>query len=300
MTISTKLGLPVDNLIGLVPSAADPYSQPLHLRADSHSSSVSSSPSLLPVNSHSVQPHNASARVPIPRPPSQIRRPHPNMNAPPSASTTPPSSASASLSSPSPFSPTNGTGISATTTFTTPPSSESPRVVAFGTTVNPHELTYPSVPPPSLSSSFGEPISPLDMPRVQTATTAQPIPLPRPIPRRYPRNSEDFDLSISPSDIFGYGRGGLSSSPRSPLSPRASFHLARRASYERVSGGQSSADASPMDGFSRNHSRMASLERGARVAETGRLVPRNRAGSTAGSAGPSEPKTNGHNEQGPT
>lgn len=106
-------------------------------------------------------------------------------------------------------------------------------------------------------------------------------------------------MSVSPSDIFGYGRG-ISSSP---LSPRASFHLARKASYERVSGGQSSADLSPIDGRSRSHSRVGSLERGARVAETGRLVPRNRTQSTTSGAGPSEPKPNGHdarNEQGPT
>lgn len=93
----------------------------------------------------------------------------------------------------------------------------------------------------------------------------------------------------------------------SPLSPRASFNLARKASYERVSGGQSSADVSPLDGRSRNHSRVGSVDRGARVAETGRLVPRNRVPSTTSGPGPSDLKsqtsangTGAKDEQGPT
>ncbi|KAH8102295.1 hypothetical protein BXZ70DRAFT_1063712 [Cristinia sonorae] len=311
-----RLGLPVDNLIGLAPSSTDPFSQPLHLRGDSHNSSISSSPSLIPATTHNTQPHTVSARVPIPRPPSQIRRPHPNLNAPPSPSTTPPSSGSASLQSPSPFSPTNGMGISATTTFTTPPSSDSPRA-GFAATVNPHELTYPSVPPPSLSSSFGDPLSPLNNPYIQPTTSSTstvppvalpaPVPIPRPIPRRYRRDSEDLDLSVSPTENF--------SASYSPLSPRASFHLARKASYERLTGSNTGVSVSPADGTGRGYGtgfvgRNASLERnGARVAETGRLVPRYGGGGGGNgnggdAAGSSEPRVNGahgkRNEQGPT
>ncbi|EPS94916.1 hypothetical protein FOMPIDRAFT_1043770, partial [Fomitopsis schrenkii] len=66
-----RLGLPVDNLIGL--TSPDPYSQPTHRRASSSTSSPSTSilisPS--PQHTHSSRP----TPVPIPRPPSQIHRP---------------------------------------------------------------------------------------------------------------------------------------------------------------------------------------------------------------------------------
>jgi len=299
-----RLGTSVDNLIGLTPSSLDPYSQPTHRRNQSSSSSVSTSPYLDPSSA------THSARVPIPRPPSQIRRSHvhPNMS---STTTTPPSSssASASLSSPFLFSPPSG-GIhpSGGTSFTTPPSSASLNAMtAHAQLMNPHELTYPSVPPPSLSSSFGEPL--IEQPTNRTNPNGNdihqnpgggtaPIALPRPIPRR------DRDISVSPVDSFGSGAmSPINGRPGPTLSPRASFHIPRRQSSFERSGRHMMLSESPsssawmLDGFhggsgngnqpmgdverrrslGRGGGRggSASVERGARVAETGRLVPKN-------------------------
>ncbi len=237
----------MDNLIGLAPSAIDPYSQPIHRRA-----STTSSPYPVP-QSLTTQ----SARVPIPRPPSQIHRPS-QVPASVSISTTPPSSGS--LSSPFIFSPPSGS-MSAATNLTTPASSDSQGSFTGGPETLPRalELTYPSVPPPSLSSSFGDPLSmesPLLSPINGSQTAPAPMSIPRPIRRRGGR-----DISVSPVDTFNMaGARGPS------LSPRASFHLARKASFERA---WANDNVSPV----RNRSRVRSTERGARVAETGTLVP---------------------------
>ncbi|KAI0089001.1 hypothetical protein BDY19DRAFT_877271, partial [Irpex rosettiformis] len=146
-----RLGLPVDNLIGLASSSQDPWSQPLHRRP-----STSLSPSLVPQVSRNGIPAVPSARMDIPRPPSQIH--HPSHTTPLEAlSTTPPSSssASASLASQYLFSPPE-VSTSNATNITTPASSES--LGMNGTLARALELTYPSVPPPSLSSSFGDPL----------------------------------------------------------------------------------------------------------------------------------------------
>ncbi|KAI0316081.1 hypothetical protein OF83DRAFT_1128909 [Amylostereum chailletii] len=134
-----RLGLPMDNLIGLS-SAQDPYSQPTHRRSSSNTSSN-------PQFHHNLVSTHA---VPIPRPPSQIHRPvH-------TSETT-----SSSLESPS-LSPTTSTNptssLGATTHVTTPPSSGSlpPPMPAPAPRL---PLSYPSVPPPSLSSSFGSPVT---------------------------------------------------------------------------------------------------------------------------------------------
>ncbi|KAI0945039.1 hypothetical protein AcW1_001825 [Taiwanofungus camphoratus] len=227
-----RLGLPVDNLIGL--ASNDPYSQPTHRRSGSSASSPSTSILVLP-----GPPQTQSARpipgVPIPRTPSQIQRPMNNI----SELTTPPShSPSSSSSSPFPFSPSVVSPLptsfaSATTAVTTPPSSASlasnppPPYPGAGN----RALSYPSVPPPSLSSSFGSP-----------STSYHPM----------------RDAPPSPGDAFG-SRGN-------------SFH--RRGSFDRRV-----AEAGGLRSLSRgqSHSRRASIERGARVAETGSLLPRGRA-----------------------
>lgn len=290
----------MDNLIGLAPY--DPYSQPTHRRAQSTSSSVSTSPYLSPSHPQSNTSHTVSARVPIPRPPSQIRRPHNHFT---STSTTPPSSssASASLPSPFPFSPP-GVGMSNTTSFTTPPSSGSLAAMNQATITNPHELTYPSVPPPSLSSSFGEPqtlaAGVVDLNHHQlnglnglngiNEVDDIPLPPPVPIPRAHPR--AEMDYSLSPTD------GTFSRGSSTGVSPRRSFHIPRRGSFERAAGrvassmffGESPGSSAWMidDEFrspSRSRSRVGSIssvERGARIAETGRLIPRNRLDNAEG------------------
>lgn len=221
------MGLTVDDLIGM--PASDPLSQPTHRRSwASYSSGSSPSTSVYHIPTQSRPQH--SNGVPIPRPPSQIHRPPAH---PPTDLSTPLShSPSSSTDSPFPFSPpTSSAGadpasyMSSTTNITSPPSSgafnQTQQIaVSLG-----RGLTYPSVPPPSLSSSFGSPNISYHMP---------------------PR-----DPSLSPIE---------------PLSRRNSN--ARRGSIDR----------------SRGTSRRASLDFGARIAETGTLVPRNRPSVQGGEA----------------
>ncbi|KZT24161.1 hypothetical protein NEOLEDRAFT_1067957 [Neolentinus lepideus HHB14362 ss-1] len=149
-----RLGLPVDNLIGL--STSDPYSQPIHLRSYSQSSSPSTSLMPLPP---APPVRSLPGGVPIPRPPSQIRRPVNNI----SEITTPLSRSPSSSDSPFPLSPVTSTNpasfLTNDTSITTPPSSASllSNPPAPYPAAN-HTLSYPSVPPPSLSSSYGSPI----------------------------------------------------------------------------------------------------------------------------------------------
>ncbi|KAI0253015.1 hypothetical protein BJV78DRAFT_1198510 [Lactifluus subvellereus] len=193
-----RLGLPVDNLIGL--SAHDPYFQPTHRRSFSNTSSPSTSVAL------SIGPHavRASPSVAIPRPPSQVHRPT-NVA---SESTTPLSHSPSSASDSPYLSPSLSTHPASFATAATTPPSSAPRPP---TTIAPQPLSYPSVPPPSLSSSYAGPDSPV----------------------------------VEPS------RGGQW----------------RHGSLRELRQG------------SRSESRHGSVERGARVAETGQLVPRSRAGS---------------------
>ncbi|PCH44768.1 hypothetical protein WOLCODRAFT_124067 [Wolfiporia cocos MD-104 SS10] len=145
-----RLGLSVDNLIGLSP--ADPYSQPTHRRTGS---TTSGSASVLAVPSpQRSQPARSTTAVPIPRPPSQIHRPAAT-GISDSESNTPLSSSS---SSPYPFSPSSVSPLpaSVTTAATSPPSSAPLAFLPVPGTAN-STLSYPSVPPPSLSSSFGSP-----------------------------------------------------------------------------------------------------------------------------------------------
>lgn len=217
-----RLGLSVDNLVGL--SSADPYSQPTHRRSVSNLSSPSTS---------ATQPSQAIHGVPIPRPSSSIRRPTNNV----SESNTPLSHSPSSTESPFPFSPIVGTNptsyVSNETPMTTPPSSASLTSNPPSTFTIPHMLSYPSVPPPSLSSSYGSPVVSY-------------------IPHR--------DHSLSPVV---------------PLSRRGSN---ARGNIER-------RFVDPV-GISNNRSRSrhGSIERGARVAETGQLIPRSRRESQSVSA----------------
>jgi len=199
----------VDNLVGL--SSTDPLSQPTHRR------SIPSLPTTSVV-------HSSSARVthsmPIPRPSSSIRRPINNT----SESTTPLSHSPSSTESPFPFSPlaTNPASyVSNGTHLTTPPSSASlsSNLPPPYPAPNPHALTYPSVPPPSLSSSYG---SPVISHRENSTASADAL------------RTSGSDRRIAESGTFRNGR-------------------------------------------SRSH--RESVERGARIAEMGTLVPRSRAGS---------------------
>jgi hypothetical protein len=219
MSFSIQLGLSVDNLIGL--ASPDPYSQPTHKRTSSSYSTTSSpSTSIMHLSTHIPRP--STHGVPIPRPPSQIHRPNNNLG----LDGNPPLSHSPSSSeSPFPFSPmTNPTSLtSPNTNITSPPTS-----LSFNSTTGTYGalsrgLSYPSVPPPSLSSSFGSPSVPLQM--------------------------SHRDASLSPIE---------------PLSRRNSN--AWRGDWRNINR-------------SGETSRRGSVERGARVAETGTLVPRSRASS---------------------
>ncbi|KAI0698050.1 hypothetical protein C8T65DRAFT_582172 [Cerioporus squamosus] len=241
-----RLGLPVDNLIGLPQS--EPLSQPLHRRPSFTSSSPSSS---IHIPMNSSHPTRHTTAVPIPRPPSQIHRPS---NVISSESTTPlshsPSSVSTSVStSPFPFSPTTSpfpaSYASGATNLTTPPSVASvavspPTLMTGGARM----LSYPLVPPPSLSSSFGSPSTSLHQ------TTTHPISF---IPR-------DHDGTPSPAESLH--------SRRNSFNRRGSFErrVVETGSLRSMSRGQS-------------QSRRESVERGARIAETGVLVPRTRSDS---------------------
>ncbi|KAG2107330.1 hypothetical protein BD769DRAFT_1630614 [Suillus cothurnatus] len=209
-----RLGLSVDNLVGL--SSADPYSQPTHRRSVSNLSSPSTS---------ATQTSQAVHGVPIPRPSSSIRRPTNNM----SESNTPLSHSPSSTESPFPFSPIVGTHptsfVSNGTHMTTPPSSASLTSNPPSTFTISHALSYPSVPPPSLSSSYGSPVVSY-------------------IPHR--------DHSLSP----GVPLSRRSSNPRGNIERRFADPVSIR--------------------NNRSPSRHESIERGARVAETGQLIPRAR------------------------
>lgn len=155
--LAPQLGLSVDHLIGI--SSSDRFNQPMHYRA-SKGHSGDSSPSTSMVFAPGLSTHS----VPIPRPPSQIYRP---TNHPSEGNTPLSHSPSSSSYSPFPLSPQTSTNpasyLSNTTSHTTPPSSSSFNPPPTFATPS-RGLTYPSVPPPSLSSSFGSPTIPYHIP----------------------------------------------------------------------------------------------------------------------------------------
>ncbi|KAJ7201596.1 hypothetical protein GGX14DRAFT_370934 [Mycena pura] len=159
-----RMGLSVDNLIGL--TSSDPYAQPTHQRPSAYSSNASaySSNASSPTNSILHFPTNRPANgfpiaptngVPIPRPATQVRRVG-NI----SEGNTPLShSPSSSSDSPFPFSPVTSLDTASashvSSNLTSPPTSYNVNGLTFATPSR--GLSYPSVPPPSLSSSFGSP-----------------------------------------------------------------------------------------------------------------------------------------------
>ncbi|KAF8555513.1 hypothetical protein OG21DRAFT_1570488 [Imleria badia] len=166
LELRRRLGLSVDNLVGLSPS--EPFSQPTHRRSTSGISSPSTSvgyPAVRSVTMTHALPI-PSHGVPIPRPSSSVHRP---LNSR-SETTTPLSHSPSSVDSPSsfPFSPVlsahapaGSSVLSNGTQLTTPPSSSSAQSGGVGAPYavsGVHALTYPSVPPPSLSSSYGSPV----------------------------------------------------------------------------------------------------------------------------------------------
>jgi hypothetical protein len=214
--------LPVDNLIGLPPS--DPLSQPIHRRpSSSYSSNYSNgspSPGLSAIHATTRIPTQSTHSMPIPRTGSAIHRPG-TLDL--GSNSTPLSHSPSSSESPFPFSPNTNSLASVNTNITSPPSSFSQANATFVQAPR-TALTYPSVPPPSLSSSFGSPV-------------------------------------IS----YGMSHMGPEFSPADPSSRRNSI-MSRRSAEWRAG---------------ENRSRRSSVERGARVAETGSLVSRSRGGSTA-------------------
>ncbi|KAJ6532783.1 hypothetical protein DFH09DRAFT_828960, partial [Mycena vulgaris] len=217
-----RLGLPVDHLIGL--TSADPYSQATHQRPQSAYSSNASSPTNSVLHFPTSRPANG---VPIPRPAAQVRRVNSNNI---SEGNTPLShSPSSSSDSPFPFSPVTSPNptsyVSVSSNLTSPPTSYNPGGVTFGAPSR--GLTYPSVPPPSLSSSFGSPTVSYHMPHREPSLS--------PVEPQSRRNS--------------IRRGGA--------------RVAEAGNLRSISASRSASQ-----------SRRASVERGARVAETGQLVPR--------------------------
>ena len=177
--------------------------------------------------------------IPVPRP-GQAAAGHRGHQPSTSSIETLMSHSPSSADSPFPFSPVAPVEsyVSANTNTTTPPSSASLQLHPPAPyPMPPPTLSYPSVPPPSLSSSLGSPVISLHMPHRDLPSPVEPLPLVgsrRPSPNLH-RNS------ISTSERRVVESGNLHEMTRS---------------------------------------RRGSVERGARVAETGSLI-RSRAGSTA-------------------
>jgi len=218
-----RMGMSVDNLIGI--SNVEPVSHPRRRRSISNATSVSPTVGIL-----STQLPRPMYSVPIPRLSSQIHRPTMDQL----------SEGSTSCSeSPFPLSPVPASFASVNTQMTSPLSSSLNSNPAIGTPRL--SLTYPTNPPPSLSSSFGSP----------SAYAS---------PRR--------EQSSSP--VHSFGRPDV---------------VNRRPSFDRRFG-----DSSSTLTRGRSGSRKESVERGARVAETGTLI-RSRGDSLSG-PGPSTFKSN--------
>lgn len=247
--IYLQLNLSVDHLIGLSSGTErDPLPQSTHLRRPSTTTqqtcSMVSIPNGRPIPS-----------MPIPRAGSQVSQPRRTHEPGPSISSLANTSPSTS-SSPSPrISPLNtGAAASYVTTMTSPPSSASlhasPPAPYDYTGAMPagRVLSYPSVPPPSLSSSLGSPVVSTHMFR------------------------DDGDGRVggsasrrSSGHSWGYGSaGGGNSVPPSATAER------------RV------VETGNLRDIARPGTR--SIERGGRVAETGTLV-RSRAGSGSSATG---------------
>ncbi|KAF8156812.1 hypothetical protein B0H34DRAFT_710644 [Crassisporium funariophilum] len=139
-------------------------------------------------NTHNT--HSQTHGVPIPRPPSQIHRPKNNIS---SESNTPLSHSPSSASADSlyPFSPVASSStspsfanpasfVSVSTNITSPPSSGSfnnngGMGMGYSFSTSSRGLSYPSVPPPSLSSSFGSPTVGMFQGRDHSMSPVEPL-----------------------------------------------------------------------------------------------------------------------------
>lgn len=219
------MGVSVDNLIGI--SNVEPVSH--SRRRQSFSSGTSISPT---VGILSAQMTRLGSGVPIPRSSSRIHRPTMDHL----SETSTPLSRSPASSSESPFllSPVPASFASVNTQMTSPPSSSlnsnPPQMIGTPRLT----LTYPTNPPPSLSSSFGSPSA-----------------------YASPRREQSSSPILNRPDVVN-----------------------RRPSFDRRFGDSGSTLIRGRSG-----SRRESVERGARIAETGSLI-RSRGGSLSG-PGPS-------------
>ncbi|KAL0579651.1 hypothetical protein V5O48_002347 [Marasmius crinis-equi] len=270
----SRLGRSVDNLVGM--SSSDPFSQPTHHRSSSISSSTSSPSTSYPYSTatHAPRPMqvpvSAGVPVPIPRPPSQVQIHRPINNI--SESNTPLSHSPTSVASESPYTFSSPGALSTNpaslvsngTNVTTPPSSapivhnviNSPVLNGYGIGLGygapTRGLSYPSVPPPSLSSSFGSPNISYYM------------------GRDWDRENGGLDHSLSPIEPLSLSRrSSIANTTANAVGVAGPGQRRGSVTDRRV------AETGSLRGGS---SRRGSIERGGRVAETGSLV-RSRAGS---------------------
>ena len=216
----------VDNLIGI--SNVEPVSHSRRRRSIPNATSVSPTVGIMP-----AQIPRLVSGVPIPRPSSQIHRPM--MDQVWEAHTTLSHSPASSAESPFPLSPVPASFASVNTQITSPLSSSlnSNPPLAIGT---PRVmLTYPTNPPPSLSSSFGSPSAYASPRRDQSSS---PI-LGRPdVANRRPSFDRRFGDSSSTL------RRGRSGSRRE--SAERGARIAETGSLIRSQGGSSSGSGPPI------------------------------------------------------
>jgi coiled-coil domain-containing protein 6 len=146
--------------------------------------------------------------------------------------------------------------------LTTPPSSMPFNSTALGMGYAPESrgLSYPSVPPPSLSSSFGSPTVPL-------------LQIP---------NGNAREASLSPIEPLSRGNSNAG------LNAGGSGGVARRGSVDRriiESGNLRGGSGSGSGGGGRSRRGSFDVPIGGRVAESGTLLGRSRGGSLAHGAG---------------
>ncbi|KAG8803811.1 hypothetical protein FRC17_006107 [Serendipita sp. 399] len=176
MELRRRLGLPPDGPV-VGQNFAETSSQPTHQRHRDYSLSPVVSAVPVPTTQRPTP-----GPLPIPRPPSQIHRPT-NSEAQISLATSASSPDSSTPASPFPFSPLSSSLTSAQqtgyhTTLTTPASVPSLSSIP-PTATNPNQLTYPNVPPPSLSSSFGSPVAMFSPPDEAVGAAVSTVPLDR-------------------------------------------------------------------------------------------------------------------------
>jgi hypothetical protein len=212
-------GISCDNLVGLN-SAPEAVVQPPRRTATYVMPSTSSrmpAPPSRPGSAIPIPPNASANGVPIPRPSSRIHRPTqtPLSHQPTSASFSSPSPDLSPIISPLTHTVASG-GLSynsATTELTTPNSDASlhsapPTPPTAAPSVGRRILSYPAVPPPSLSSSLGSPSIPFHMPLWDSGPS-------------------------SPIDIRGNNREPPGHGPRRPSGSMSRSHSRGRGSHDR-------------------------------------------------------------------